>query len=141
MLLLLSPITAISGLKSEQETELLANKAMNEINKGNFDGAIELLRPHWPLPKPEIDGLAYKIKQQQPTIDERFGKPIGYILVCDQNIASVVKRFNYMQKFEKHALIWTFDFYKPNNEWVINTFSFHDRWQKLFDSKCSNKTN
>jgi hypothetical protein len=41
-----------------------------------------------------------------------------------------------LQKYERHALLWTFDFYRPRTAWVLNGFSFHDRWQDLFGTRC-----
>ena len=105
VLLILIPFAAMSGLKTENEIQSLTEQAMKKINLGDFDGAIGLLRPHWPLSKHEIDGLSYQIKQQQPTVKERFGKPNGYILACKEGIASVVKRYSYLQKFDKYAFI------------------------------------
>jgi hypothetical protein len=42
-----------------------------------------------------------------------------------------------LQKYERHALLWTFDFYRPRTAWVLNGFSFHDRWQDLFGTRCA----
>jgi hypothetical protein len=67
-----------------------------------------------PLPKHEIDGLIYQIKQQVPLL----------------------------QKYENHAILWFFDFYRPKDKWLVNTFWFHDRWQELFKANCnSHKAN
>ncbi len=135
--LLLLPGIAAAALDNEKQLYEIASAAMAEVDKKNFSAAVEVLRPHMPLPKHEIDGLIYQINQQAPTIQERFGAPTGSELVCDQQIGTALKRITYLQKYENHAILWFFDFYRPKDKWIVNTFSFHDRWQELFKANCS----
>ena len=137
--LLLLPGIATAALDNEKQLYEIASAAMSEVDKKNFSAAVEVLRPHMPLPKHEIDGLIYQINQQAPTIQERFGAPTGSELVCDQQVGSALKRITYLQKYENHAILWFFDFYRPKDKWIVNTFSFHDRWQELFEANCSSQ--
>ncbi len=138
-IVLVIPMLAHADLATEQDILQLTQSTMIQVDKKEYEKAIDVIRPHMPLPKHEIDALAYNIRQQAPTILERFGEPIGSELVCQQNIGTSLKRVTYVQKHEKHALLWLFDFYRPNEKWIVNAFTFHDNWQQLFEANCSNK--
>lgn len=103
--LLLLPIIATAALENEKQLYDIASAAMVEVDKKNFSAAVEVLRPHMPLPKHEIDGLIYQINQQAPTIQERFGAPTGSELVGDQQIGTALRRITLLQKYENHAIL------------------------------------
>jgi len=126
-------------LPDVEATNTLASKVMSKIDKSDLDGASALLKKYWPLPPQEIDAAIYQMKQQQPLIKDRFGSPLSSEKTCTQSIGRSWRRVIYLQKFERHTLLWTFDFYKPQKSWVVNAFNFNDRWQSIFGNKCSNK--
>ncbi|MFK8067486.1 MAG: hypothetical protein AB8D52_04505 [Gammaproteobacteria bacterium] len=124
------------GFGSIAEAEEKLEQVMEYMNKLEIEKGFSALKPYWPLPDEEIDSVVYQTKQQLPVIRERFGQPLGHEKACIQSIADSWKRISYLQKFEKHTLLWNVVLYKPENEWVLNGFSFDDSWQKLFSQDC-----
>jgi len=70
---------------------------------------------------------------QWPAIESRFGASIGSEFVKEVGIGQSFSRCYYLQKFEKHAIYWTIDAYRPNDLWQINTVSFNDSLESLFE--------
>jgi hypothetical protein len=114
-------------LTNEAQIKKLTQKAISLIANGNIDGAMETLKPYWPLQPTEIDELTLKVKNQKSIIDSRFGKSLGFEFVDKKRIGNVFVRYTYIEKFERHILRWIFTFYKPSNKWVVNGVKFEDR--------------
>ncbi|GEM_PF-451358 len=125
------------ALPDVKATTHLAQKVMQKIGQSDFDGVSALLKKFWPLPAQEIDTAIYQMKQQQPLINKRFGLPLASEKICVQELGSSWHRVIYFQKYERHTLLWQFDFYKPKDTWLVNAFSYNDKWQSLFGAKCS----
>ena len=51
-------------------------------------------------------------------------------LVSEQKFGESLVQLHYIQRFEKHPLIWKFMLYKPSNTWLVNGVMFND--QMLF---------
>lgn len=136
---LISTTAYPDSLLDEAGTDILADKVMSKIDQSDLDGAADLLKKYWPLPPQEIDTAIYQMKQQQPLIKERFGLPLSSEKTCVQTIGTSWRRLIYLQKYERHTLLWQFDFYKPKKSWIVNSFNFSDAWQNIFGKQCSNK--
>lgn len=139
LLTIISTQSYAATFASIDEAEKKLAQAMGHMDKLEVEKGFTTLKSYWPLPGEEIDSVIYQTKQQLPMIKERFGQPLGSEKACVQSIGDSWVRVTYLQKFEKHTLLWKAEFYKPKNEWVLNTFAFHDRWQTLFVQNCSNK--
>ena len=93
---------------------------------------IEKLRPHIVFPESELDVQISNLDMQMPIINQRFGKSIGYDFVEKETLGNSLVQYVYLQKFEKHVMVWRFIFYKPNDKWLFNTFYFNDQVKPLF---------
>ncbi len=105
---------------------------MAAFGREDFDSGYGLLKPYWPIPVVEIDNVINQTKIQWPIVQQRFGKPIGSEFVKEEKAGASFVRLTYLQKFEKHAVRWLFVFYKPKEEWLINTVTFDDQVGRLF---------
>ena len=128
-----------ASFRTIEEAEEKLAQAMGHMDKLEIEQGFSALKPYWPLPGQEIDSVIYKTNQQLPLIKERFGQPLGSEKACVQSIGDSWVRVTYLQKFEKHTMLWKAEFYKPKEAWVLNGFAFHDQWQTLFEQNCSNK--
>lgn len=126
------PLHAADELESFDDARDLADQVMHEItHEGPLEG-IELLRDYIVFPMAEFDQLKSQIDMQLPLIERRFGEPISYEFVWQDEVGSSLKRIVYIQKLERHALVWTFIFYRPRDTWMLNTFYFNDMLQEAF---------
>ena len=127
LLLALAFSTSAAAGLTLKETEKLSDQAMKNFANEDFEAGYKLLRPHWPIPGVEIDGLINQTQQQWPLISNRFGASIGYELIKSSTAGESLRRMIYIHKFEKHFVTWVFVFYKAKDSWQINSVSFTDQ--------------
>ncbi len=77
--------------------------------------------------------MADQIHSQWAIVQDRFGKPIGIELVKREKISDSFLRYYYLLKFEKHAISWRFTYYNAKNGWQINSITFQDEVDILFE--------
>ncbi|WP_299176821.1 hypothetical protein [uncultured Neptuniibacter sp.] len=121
-----------AGFKTEAETRKFADSLMDHFIRKDFQGGLNGAKPYWPIPDVEVDGLANKIQQQWPIVDQRFGAAIAKEFIKSKRIGNSFLRYYYLHKFENHAIYWQIDFYKPHNEWKLNTMIFLDNLEPLY---------
>ena len=128
LLLALLPASLIAKeFNSEDETKAFTESVMKQVATGNLKGGFEQLSAAYTaIPKVEVDGIVSQALLQVPVMEARFGKSIGHEFVSENRVGSSVVRYAYLQKFEKHAIVWQFVFYRPTNSWILNSFKFTD---------------
>ena len=102
------------------------------VSQDNIKDGVSLLRPYSVVPIAEFDVQISNLDMQLPAIHQRFGKSIGYDLIADEKLGDSLSQLIYIQKFEKHAMVWRFIFYKPDQKWLLNTWYFNDQVHGLF---------
>jgi hypothetical protein len=105
---------------------------MQLLVDGENAAAFELLAPYWPFGAEEVAGVRRSLEENADTILARYGELIGYELAQRQEIGSSLVRFTYLAKYERHALRWSFDFYRPDDRWLLNSFWWDDSVEDLF---------
>ena len=121
------PIRDIEGTKQ------LCQKAADAFGAGNPKQSMEILKPHWPLPVEEINNLAYQTESQLKMASSRFGKILGADFVGTKIAGTSFIQHTYIGKFEKHAVRYVCVFYKPKQEWVVNSVYWDDQTPALFN--------
>ncbi len=133
IILLIMSFSAIAeGFKSESETKAFADGLMQKFVNKNFSEALNSAKPYWPIPELEVDGLLNTILQQWTIVDSRFGQGIGQEFIRQEKIANSFVRYYYLHKFENHAIYWSIEFYRPRNEWKLNSIQFLDDLESLY---------
>ena len=120
-------------LASAAEARKVAEQTMALVKQEKFAEAYGTVKPFWPLPAVEIDGLANQMNTQWPMIQQRFGKSLTTEFVNERTVGESFIRYTYLQKFERHAVRWTFVFYKPKDRWLVNSVSWDDGVNQLFE--------
>ena len=128
LVLFLLPATLLArDFKSETETRAFSDKVMREVATGNLKGGFDqIVAAYTVVPKVELDGLISQAMLQVPLMEARFGKSIGYEFISESRAGDSVIKYVYLHKFEKHAIVWQFVFYRPNQTWLINSFKYSD---------------
>ena len=132
-LLTYSSFVNAKTLNSVGETQALSEQMMGHYIKKEFKEGMAVAKPHWPLPKVELDNLTKKIEKQWPIVDKRFGNAISFELVETKKIGNSFIRYFFLHKFKNHAIYWRISFYKPEDKWVINGVSFKDNLDILYN--------
>lgn len=125
-------IQAAESLSSKAATKELAKEVMESVSKDKLKEGLLKLRPYTVVPVAEFDVQMGQMDLQLPAIAQRFGKSLGYDFVEEEQLGESLVQYVYLQKFEKHVMVWRFIFYKPNKEWLLNTWYFNDKVQPLF---------
>jgi len=128
LVLLLLPVTLFAReFKSEGETRAFSDSVMKEVASGNLKGGFDQLAAvYTAIPKVEIDGLISQAMLQVPVMEARFGKSVGSEFISESRAGDSVHKYVYLHKFEKHAIVWQFVFYRPGDAWVLNSFKYSD---------------
>ena len=87
--------------------------------------ALEDLYRHSPWLKEKNEGVE-NLKIKFTTIQEHVGTFEGYELLSSKNIKNTFVMMTYLIKFNGMPLTFTFQFYKPNKEWIVYSFSYDD---------------
>ncbi len=116
-----------------KETKAFADKIMNLFIQKKFSQGLNETKEYWPLPPVEIDGLLNQIKQQWPIVDQRYGQSTGKEFIRSEKIGHSFVRYFYLHKFQNHAIYWRFDFYKPKDKWRINSITYLDDLEVLYE--------
>ena len=104
---------------------------MFHVPTGNVDDVFTVLLPYWPLPESEISVLRMQTVQQRGMVSERFGQTLDIRLVDEKLVADSILRITYMEKFERHIIRWVFTYYKPRDQWIVNSIEWDDNIDAL----------
>ena len=132
-LLIFASNSMAEGFMSEKQAREFSDKLMDQFITKKFKEGLDSAKPYWPIPEVEIDGLANQIAQQWPVVDQRFGQAIDKEFISEKRIGKSFLRYYYLHKFENHSIYWQMDFYKPRNEWIINSIIFLDSLEALYE--------
>jgi len=110
----------------------LTDQIMAKVGTKDLDAAIKLMKPYTIVPEAEIDASLGQFKLQQSMIAQRFGASLGTEFVREEKVGESLLRLTHIHRFEKHAMRWTFYFYRSSKGWVLNTFRFDDNIVALF---------
>jgi hypothetical protein len=125
--------TAIADtLKDEKAMRQLSDSVMGKVASGDFMGAITVMKPYSPLSEAEMDSIALQTKAKRDQYKERYGTTIGYEFIDQKKVGESLYRLQYIEKKDKHAIAWTFLFYKANDAWILNEFKWSDQPARLF---------
>ncbi len=132
-LTLLAGTTTGDAFETAEETKAFSDKIVGLFVQEKFVEGLDLTKAHWPLKPVEIDGLANQIDQQWVMVRQRFGNATGMEYVKTERIGTSFIRHSYLHKFANHAIYWRIDYYKPTDEWIVNSIVFLDQLDELYE--------
>jgi len=124
--------TNAAPIKGVEGTKDICQKAVDFFAQGNTKKSMEVLKPYWPLPSEEIDNLVYQTDSQLKMVSSRFGAMIGSDFVTTKLVGTSFVQHTFVVKFEKHAVRYFCTFYKPKDEWLVNSVTWDDKITLLF---------
>jgi hypothetical protein len=119
-------------LKEPGEARRLTDQVMDKVGQGDVEGGLRILKPYLIIPPAEFDVMLGQIRMQLPAMSQRFGKSIGAEFIREDKIGDNLLRIVHIHRFERHAMRWSFYFYRGQNGWVLDTFKTDDDIRQLF---------
>lgn len=123
-----------AGLKKESHVEDAVKTSMDLLLKWTAAEFIDSLRPIWNKPEAEINEIKKQMVIQRDEARKRFGNTLGVEFIEIVNVSDVLIKVHYIEKFEKAPMRWTFNFYKPAEEWYLNSFVWDQNIDILFNN-------
>jgi hypothetical protein len=123
---------AVETLKSEAELRPFAERMMTTVVKAGMPAAYAAMKPYLLIPESEFESVLRSSKSQRDHYGIRYGKSLGFEFIGLRKAGESLVRVVYVEKMEKHALPWTFYFYKTPSGWVLNAFHWNDQVPALF---------
>jgi hypothetical protein len=134
VLLLLACSAAMADVvKDPAEAKQLTERIMSKVGGGDLEAGLRLAKPFLIIPTAEFEVMLDKLTMQQPMMAQRFGKNIGHEFIREEKVGQSLLRVVYIHRFEKHAMRWSFYFYRGSAGWNLNTFHSDDDIRQLFD--------
>jgi hypothetical protein len=121
-------------LASPAEARALADRAVALLQQEKLDDAYGAVKPYWPVNVAELDGALADTHAQWPVVRANFGSPLAAEFVREVRAGSSLVRYVYLQKFERHAIVWLFTFYRPADRWILSSLSFSDDLEAMLSS-------
>ena len=128
-----STLFAAEHLKNVRATKRLAENVVLMVKDNSIDQAFKDLKAHWPLSAEELDNLLAHTKEQRKAVQEHFGKPLSVEFIRTEELGQSLVRHVFIEKFEKHALKWQLSFYKPSEEWIVNSIYWDVKISDLYN--------
>jgi hypothetical protein len=120
------------SLEGLSDTSALTETVMGYAGKNRLKEALLTLKPYHQGSSAEFDVQIDNADSQIPAMRRRFGDAIGYELIQEETAGDSIIRYTYIQKMERHAMVWFFVFYKPGNEWILDSWYFNDNIEEVF---------
>ena len=124
--------TGSPGEDEHAVIEKIADAVAKKIQVGDVEGVYDILKDHWVLPTEELTLLTRQHVQWHQVISPRFGKVVGVEFLGKEQIGKSFVRFSYLEKFERHAVLWVLDFYYCEGKWKLNNIMASDEVSRLF---------
>ena len=120
-------------LKDAGSARRLTEQVMAKVGEGDIVGGIGLTKKYLIIPAPEFEVMLEQMKMQEPVMARRFGKSVGHEFLREQRVGDNLLRIVHVHHFERHAMRWSFYFYRGPSGWVLNTFKSDDDIRQLFE--------
>ena len=127
-------ILCAQTLKTINDIEKITQASMQYIGDDRLEKGLDILAPHSVVPAIQFEILKKQLIAEFPKFRTHFGAVVGSELVGKTYVGDSMFQITYIQKFEKHILSWSFDYYKPKDGWVLNSFETADSMGVLFKS-------
>jgi len=120
-LFIIFPLTSLA-----QTPEKIIEKFFIQYDSLGTEAAINELYSHNKWISSTSDGVI-NLKSRLATFNEELiGKYYGYEKIVDRKLNDRFQLSSFMVKYERQPLRFTFQFYKPNDNWILYSFKFDD---------------
>ena len=117
---------------NKQEIIGVCAKFMESFKNEKFQEAFDLLKPYSVIEDYKLDTIANSTKVQIQELNSTYGKVISYEALPEKNIKTSLVQLNYLLKFERDFLRFSFVLYYNGTSWTVTNFKFNSEIDDLF---------
>jgi len=133
---LLIIMTLTISVNSQNTPHSIIEKFFNDYKNKGAEIAVEEMYATNPWTSRVKDAIN-NIKTQLARFDKDLvGEYYGYEFLTKKQIGDSFILYSYFLKFDRQFLRLTFQFYKPNNEWRLNSFKFDDSFDEELEESA-----
>jgi len=132
MVLLGTALVRAESLKNTGEIRHTLDNAMMKAQSDNFSDFFQAIKPFWLISEDGFNAALAKTSAARTDVHKKLGKSLAVEQVKTEMISDTVLKIVYLEKFQKAPIVWNFYFYKPENEWFLNTFEWEDNIRILY---------
>ncbi len=123
--ILIIPILLFSFIAyTQQSPNEIVDQFFEEFeNKGSSVALDNLYKPNKWIAR-NADAISQLKSQIEGLNEDYVGKYYGYEFLLEKQLADSYILMSYLVKYDRQPIRFTFQFYKPNKEWVIQSFIF-----------------
>ena len=118
--------------RTKEELTAACDKLMQTFRDGKFKAAMQSLKPISLIKYSEIDKLTEQANSQMVDLADTYGKIVSYEFVNEKAIKDFLYKRNYVLRFEKYYLKFSFTIYKGAAGWAITHFVYNEEIDELF---------
>jgi hypothetical protein len=122
----------VKTFKTESEVKGFSQKISQLFKNDSIVEVFNEVKKYWPLPENELTDMQTKSIQMLNVVKTRFGEPIGFTKVKEEKISDFALRETYVIRYTNHALRLIFTYYKNNEGWIVNGFTWDDSFFEEF---------
>ncbi len=112
----------------------LSDKAMAKLKDNDLPGVFEVLQAHGKWTEDQRTDAIEDWKKRREKAAMLIGKPVGEIEFLKKEVlGKCFVRYTYLEKWEKHALVWRLIYYKPKDEWNLQGIGWDESVPLLFE--------
>jgi hypothetical protein len=97
--------------------------------------AFAFLKPYTNAKDTEFQAWALHSQAEREKANENAGKSIGSEFISQKKIGDSLVRLTYIEKTAKTAFVWNYYFYKSPTGWLVNSLTWNQDLQLLFNSQ------
>jgi len=114
------------NVMSQDTPIILIEKFFDDYEKIDISTALEnLYKTNDWVGKSNDMIIQLKAKMKLELENEEFiGKMHGYETIAIKSVNSNLKLFSYLVKYDRQPIRFTFQFYRPNDKWMIYSFKY-----------------
>ncbi len=127
------PSRADESTTPRDEPLELSEQAIDRLRHDDVEGMMKLLKEQLVRALPDFDQTREMCATHRRLHAQRHGKSLGEVeLVRRESVGDSFTRFTYLERCERHALVWRLGYYRAAEGWKLNEFEWDDKPAALY---------
>jgi hypothetical protein len=125
------------------QTEVYENRIETFFAKmadGDLEGAVDYIYSDNPWISNKMEDIE-NVKKQFVSLPDLVGAYLNHARIVEEKLVGRYIYIQYFVSFQRQPVSFTFEFYKPDKEWMIFSFAFADDIDTWVEEKAKQKYN
>lgn len=119
-------------LANKEKADKVSNYFMGQVLSGEVEAAYSLLSAYAGIDLEQFMERGKKVANDMTQLEKSSGKPLSFDLLETQAVGEHFYKITYLLKYETVALIWSLNYYQPDQGWKLVDVSFNGDINSLF---------